>query len=73
MAVQFRTFATFVSLDNKHKVPLEELGYPVASVEHGKRVFVSLDKSFLVGDHDFTHSFRVALFIDIPYSTDGSF
>ena len=59
MAVQFRRLATFVSLDGKHKLPLDdkhkvplgEPGYPVASVERGKRVLVSVDKSFLVGDH----------------------
>ena len=65
--------ATFVSLDVKHKVPLGEPGYLVASVEHGKRVLVSVDKSFLVGDHDFTRSSltpSVALFIDIPHSMD---
>jgi len=76
MAVQFRRFAIFVSLSDKHKVPLGESGYPVASVKCGKRVLVSFDKSFLVGDHDFTRSSltpSVALFIDIPHSMEGSF
>jgi len=76
MAVTFRKFAMFVSLSYKHKVPLGEPGYPVTSIECGKRVLVSLDKSFLVGDHmhDFNRSSltpSVALFIDTPHSMDG--
>ena len=74
MAVWFSRLATFVSLDDRHKVPLGEPGYPVARVERGKRVLVSIDKSFLVGDHDFTCSSltpSVALFIDISHSMDG--
>ena len=76
MAVKYRSCVTFVSLDDKHKVPLGEPGYPVASVERGKKVLVAVDKSFIVGDHDFTRSSltpSVALFIDIPHSMDGLF
>jgi len=49
---------------------------PVASVEHGKKMLVSVNKPFMVGDHDFTHSSltpSVALFIEIPESINGSF
>lgn len=35
MAVKYRSHATFVSLDDKHKVRIGELGYPMASVERG--------------------------------------
>ena len=76
MAVKYRSCVTFVSLDDKHKVPLGEPGYPVASVERGKKVLVAVDKSFIVGDHDFTRSSltpSVALFIYIPHLMDGSF
>lgn len=76
MAIKYRSHSTFVSLDDKHKVPLGEPGYPVASVERGKKVLVSVEKSFMVGDHDFTRSSltpSVALFIEVPKSIDGSF
>jgi len=69
MAIKCRDYAMFVSLGDKHKVPLGELGYPVASVECGKKVLVSVEKSSIVGDHDFMHSSltpSVALFIDVP-------
>ena len=69
-------FSTFASLDDKHKVPIGDQGYPVASVDHGKKVLVSVNKPFMVGDHDFTHNSltpSVALFIEIPESINGSF
>lgn len=56
MAIKFRRFTTFASLDDKHKVPVGDPGYPVVSVDHGKKVPVSINKSFMVGDHDFTHT-----------------
>ena len=31
-----------------------EPGFPVAAAERGRRVLVSRDSSFEVGDHDFT-------------------
>jgi len=65
-----------MSLDDKHKVPLGEPGYPVASVERGKKVLVFVEKSFIVGDHDFTRSSLTpsgALFIDVPQSINGLF
>ena len=76
MAIKFRRFTTFVSLDDKHKVPVGDPGYPVASVEQGKKVLIFINKPFMVGDHDFTCSSltpSVALFIEIPESIDGSF
>ena len=76
MAIKYRRFTTFVSLNDKHKVPVGDPGYPVASVERGKKVLVSVNKPFMVGDHDFTRSSltpSVALFIEIPESTNGSF
>ena len=65
-----------MSLDDKHKVPVGEPGYPVASVERGKKVLVAIGRVFEVGDHDFTRCSltpSVALVIDIPDSIEGSF
>lgn len=76
MAIKYRSHATFLSLDDKHKVPVGEPGYPVASVERGKRVLVGIDRALEVGDHDFTSCSltpSVALAIDIPDSIEGSF
>ena len=76
MAIMYRSHATFLSLDDKHKVPVGEPGYPVASVDRGKRVLVGIDRAFEVGDHDFTSCSltpSVALVIDTPNSIEGSF
>ena len=73
VAIKFRKFTVFASLDDKHKVPVGDPGYPVASVDHGKKVLVSIK---MVGDHDFTRNSltpSVALFIEIPESINGSF
>ena len=40
--VKFRDHVSFMSLDDKHTVKVEEPGYPVASVERGKSVIVSM-------------------------------
>ena len=50
MAIKYRSHATFVSLNDQHKVPVGEPGYPVASVERGKKVLVGIDRAFEVGD-----------------------
>ena len=65
-----------VSLDDKHKIPVGEPGYPVASVKRGKKVLVGIDRAFEVGDHDFTHCSltpSVTLVISIPDLIEGSF
>ena len=71
-----RSHATFVSLDDKHKISVGEPGYPVASVECGKKVLIGIDWAFEVGDHDFTHCSltpSVTLVISIPDSIERSF
>ena len=75
MTIRFRSHCTLVSIDYKHIVPIGESGYPVASVEHGKKVLCAVDKPLTVGDHDFTRSLTpsVSLIIDIPESIEGSF
>ena len=76
MAIKYRSHATFVSLDDKHNVPVGKQGYPVASVERGKKVLVWVDRAFEVGDHDFTHCSltpSVTLVINILDSIEGYF
>ena len=74
IAFKFRRFTTLASLDDKHKVPVGDPGYRVASIDHGKKVLVSVNKPFMVGDHDFTrnsHTLSVALFVEIRESING--
>ena len=75
LAVHLREHATFVSLDDKHRVKVGEPGLPVAAAERGKRVLVSRDSSFEVGDHDFTLFSMipsVCFIIDIPETIESS-
>lgn len=53
-ALRFRDCSMFVSLDDKHRIKVGEPNYPVAAAERGRRVLVSQNQSFGVGDHDFT-------------------
>ena len=76
MSIKYRNHATFVSLDDKHKVSVGEPEHPVASVEYGKKVLVGIGWAFEVGDHDFTCCSltpSVALVVDIPNSIECSF
>ena len=69
MAVQLRAHSIFASLDDKHRVPVGEPGYPVAAVERGKRFIVARNQDFLVADHNFTRFSlvpSVTFFIYIP-------
>ena len=50
MAIKVRTYTTLVSMDDNHNVPVGERGYPVASVERGKKVLCAIDKPLTVGD-----------------------
>ena len=68
-AILLRDNSMFACLDDKHWIPVGEPGYPVASVERGRRVIVSRNTDFLVADHDFTRFSivpSVTLFVDIP-------
>jgi len=42
-----------VCIHDKHCIKIGELEYPVAAVEHGRRVIVSQSQILVVGDHDF--------------------
>jgi len=62
----------FISLDDKHRIKVGEPGFPA---KRGKKVIVSLQKEFCVGDHNFTKFSlipSVAFIIDIPGAIDGS-
>ena len=75
-AVKYSTFSTFASLDDKHHCKVGEPNHPVAAVERGKAVLVSLGKTFTVSDHDFTQFSlipSVVLLVDIPASPEESF
>ena len=46
-AIKYVSFASFFSLDDKHHCKVGEPGHPVAAVERGKRVIVTLDKNLV--------------------------
>ena len=74
-AVLYRDVSLFVSVDDKHRIKVGEPGFPLAAVERGKEVIVSLNETFVVGDHDFAKFSvipSVCLLVDIPESFEGS-
>ena len=75
-AVRYRDYCTLVSMDDKHTVKVGEPGSPVAGVERGRQVLVSISKKLVVSDHDFTKfslTPSVSFLINIPESMSGSF
>ena len=75
-AILFRNLSMFVSLDDKHRIKVGEPNYPVAAAERGRRVLVAENKTFEVGDHDFTRFSiipSVSFVITIPETIEGSF
>ena len=75
-SIQFSSFSKYVFLDDKHHCKIGEPGLPVAAIDRGKRVIVSLDKKFAVADHDHTKCSiipSVILSCTIPNSLDDSF
>ena len=75
MAILLRAHSTFVCMDDKHRIKVGEPGFPVAAAERGRRVLVSRNGNFEVGDHDLTRFSiipSVSLFIDIPENIEGS-
>lgn len=70
-ALKFRDYSGFICLDDKHRIKIREPGFPVAAAKRGRRVLVSMAKSFQVGDHDFTKFSvipSVILVLDIPHT-----
>ena len=73
--LKYRNLSLLLCLDDKHRVKIGEPGYPVAAAERGRRVIVSLQEQFKVGDHDFTRFSiipSVLFHIDIPDDFEGS-
>ena len=73
--LMFRMQSVFLCHDDKHHIKCGKPGFPLAAVEHGRQVIISLDQSFQVGDHDFSHFSlipSVCLDIDIPISMNDS-
>jgi hypothetical protein len=52
-AIKYRVISVFVCIDNKHRIKVGEPNFPVAAVERGREVIVSLNDTFTVGDYDF--------------------
>ena len=73
--MKYRDLATFLCIDDKHRVKVGEPNFPVSAVERGKEVIVSLNETFMVGDHDFCKFSlipSVVLVNDIPHAVEGS-
>ena len=76
LAIIFKDDSWLVFMDDKHRYKVEKSGYSVATVERGKQVIVSCNKSFVVSDHDFTKCGiipSVIMFCNIPASIEESF
>jgi hypothetical protein len=52
-AIKYREISVFVCIDDKHRIKVGEPGFPVAAVDRGREVIVSLNETFVVADHDF--------------------
>lgn len=75
-AINYSAFSNYTFIDDKHHCKIGEPGLPVAAVDRGKRVIVSLDRKFAVADHDHTKCSivpSVVLQCTIPGSLDQSF
>ena len=75
-SIKCKPHIDFVCMDDKHTCKVGEPGYPLASVERGKRVLVNKNESFQVGDHDFSVlsiTPSVTFLVDIPDTIESSF
>ena len=74
--IKYRQYCNLLCVDDKHKLKIGEPGFPVATVERGKPVLVSIGKVFEVCDHDFTKfsmTPSVALHVEIPKYIEQTF
>ena len=55
-AVKFKSYTTFICVDDKHRAKVGEPGSPVAAAERGRCIIVGLDSSMEVGDHVILHT-----------------
>jgi hypothetical protein len=76
MAILLKEDSLLIFMDDKHRCKVGEPGFPVAAVERGKQVLVSLKTKFTIADHDFTKCGiipSVTMLCDIPNNIDESF
>ena len=74
--IRFQRFSCLVFQDDKHHCKVGKPQYPVAAVERGKQVLVTVGKALHVGDHDFTKCSlipSVTMLCDIPTAITESF
>ena len=74
-AIKYKEESIMAAWMTNTKSKWENLAFPVAAVERGKRVLVKVGASFEVGDHDFTKFSlvpSVTLVNDIPTEITGS-
>ena len=77
MTVELCDISSFICTNDKHKVPIGEPRYPLATLPRGRRVLIAIatNESYQVGDHDFTKINTiptVILLSNIPDSIDDS-
>ena len=75
-AVKYRSYCSLVFVDDKHHCKVGESSNPMAGVDRGKRVIVSLDCKFAVADHDHTKCSvvpSVFMVCSIPRTIEESF
>ena len=51
-ALKYRSYVDFICMDDKHTCKVGEPGFPVAAVERGKEVIISINMSSKVADHE---------------------
>ena len=74
-AVNVPDHCSFICTDDKHKISVGEPGFPLSTLPRRRRVLVGLNKTYQVGDHDFSTVSLISTVIllnDIPEEVDGS-
>ena len=74
-ALSIRSICSFVCTDDKHKISMGEPNFPLAALPGGRLVLVANNKSFQVGNHDFSTISLIPTVIlvnDIPERVDKS-
>lgn len=76
LAVRKRVNTDFLCGDDKHKINVGEMGFPIGAAVKTRRVIVGEGEVLCKGDHDFSRFSlipSVNLRIDIPETVEGSF
>ena len=74
--MKYRSYCSFLFMNDKHQCKVGEPPNPVAAVDRGKRVIVSLDHKFAVADHNHTKCSvvpSVVMVCSIPHTIEESF